>query len=45
MQDLRSRVRNVNIAYFVSMQTIENIHRVLDIPLGRGHGGHENEED
>jgi intraflagellar transport protein 140 len=42
MQDLRGRVRNV--AYFVNMQTIENIHRVLDIPLGRGRGGDDDDD-
>ncbi len=41
MQELRSRVRNVNMAYYINMETIETIHRVLDIPLGHGRGGDE----
>ena len=33
MEELRSRMPRVNIAYYVSMQTIEQVHRALDIPV------------
>lgn len=39
MQDMRQRIANVNMAFYVNMATIENIHRSLGIPLGRGMGG------
>ena len=33
MEDLRSRMPRVNVAYYVNMQTIEQIHRALDLPI------------
>eukprot|EP00794_Sanderia_malayensis_P006805 gene6805-7574_t len=38
MKELRQRIPSVNMAYYVSMRTIENIHNALDMPLGRGLG-------
>ena len=38
MEDMRSRIPTVNMAYYVNMRTIEAVHRALDIPLGRGMG-------
>ena len=38
MEDMRSRIPTVNMAYYVNMRTIEAVHRALDIPLGRGIG-------
>ncbi len=38
MQELRKRIPNVNIGYYVNIKTIEAVHRALDIPLGRGQG-------
>eukprot|EP00050_Salpingoeca_kvevrii_P007157 m.294179 g.294179 ORF g.294179 m.294179 type:complete len:1361 (-) comp12942_c0_seq1:503-4585(-) len=38
MQEMRQKIENVNIAYYVNMRTIETVHRALDIPLGRGLG-------
>jgi len=38
MKELRQRIPSVNMAYYVSLKTIENIHKALDIPLGRGVG-------
>ena len=39
MQELRQRIPSVNMAYYISMRTIESIHKALGIPLGRGMGG------
>ena len=41
MQEMRQRIPNVNMAYYVNMATIERVHRSLGIPLGRGMGGEE----
>ena len=38
MKELRQRIPSVNMAYYVSLKTIEAIHKALDIPLGRGVG-------
>ena len=38
MKELRQRIPSVNMAYYVSLKTIETIHKALDIPLGRGVG-------
>jgi intraflagellar transport protein 140 len=45
MEELRRRVPNVNMAYFVNMRVIEVVHRALDIPLGRGMGAEKSQED
>ena len=33
MEELKSRLPRVNLAYYVNMKTIEQIHRALDIPM------------
>ena len=38
MKELRQRIPSVNMAYYISMQTIESVHTSLGIPLGRGIG-------
>lgn len=38
MEDMRQRVPNVNMAYYINIKTIETIHKQLGIPLGRGMG-------
>lgn len=38
MQDLRKRIPNVNVAYYVNMRVIEAVHNALNIPLGQGQG-------
>lgn len=38
MKELRQRIPSVNMAYYVSLKTIESIHKALEIPLGRGVG-------
>lgn len=38
MEEMRRRVPNVNMAYFINMRVIEAVHHALDIPLGRGMG-------
>eukprot|EP00051_Salpingoeca_urceolata_P027733 m.483017 g.483017 ORF g.483017 m.483017 type:complete len:1380 (-) comp22745_c0_seq1:34-4173(-) len=43
MQEMRNKIPNVNMAYYVNMRTIEAVHRALDIPLGRGHGAEDDE--
>ncbi|XP_041473205.1 intraflagellar transport protein 140 homolog isoform X2 [Lytechinus variegatus] len=38
MEEMRSRIATVNMAYYINIRTIEAVHRALDIPLGRGTG-------
>ena len=38
MEELKKRLPAVNIAFYVDMKTIENVHQVLGIPLGSGAG-------
>ncbi|XP_033108707.1 intraflagellar transport protein 140 homolog [Anneissia japonica] len=45
MEEMRSRIPTVNMAFYVNMRTIEAIHRALDIPLGRGMGAEKKDED
>ncbi|XP_071962146.1 intraflagellar transport protein 140 homolog [Antedon mediterranea] len=45
MEEMRSRIPTVNMAFYVNMRTIEAIHRSLDIPLGRGMGAEKKDED
>lgn len=45
MQEMRSKIPNVNMAYYVNMAVIENIHRALGIPMGRGHGAESNADE
>ena len=33
MEELRSRMPRVNIAYYVNMKTIEQVHGALDLPM------------
>ncbi|XP_067952050.1 intraflagellar transport protein 140 homolog [Watersipora subatra] len=43
LQELRGK-SSVNPSYFVSMSTLESIHKHLNIPLGRGSGPDKNTE-
>nr|CAB3255295.1 intraflagellar transport protein 140 homolog [Phallusia mammillata] len=36
VQDLRARVPSINLSYYVSMRTLEAVHRAVGVPLGRG---------
>lgn len=50
MEEMRTRIPTVNMAYYINMKTIETIHKALDIPMGRGmgvkeSGDNEDEED
>ena len=38
MEEMRRRVPNVNMAYYVNMKTIETTHKAVGAPLGRGMG-------
>lgn len=38
MEEMRRRVPNVNMAYYVNMKTIEVVHKAVGAPLGRGMG-------
>lgn len=38
MEEMRSRIATVNMAYYINIRTIEAVHQALDIPLGRGTG-------
>lgn len=38
MQEMRQRIPTVNMTYYVDIKTIESIHSILGIPLGRGIG-------
>ncbi|KAM7433446.1 hypothetical protein ABFA07_016329 [Porites harrisoni] len=38
MEEMRRRVPNVNMAYYVNMKTIEATHKAVGVPLGRGMG-------
>ncbi|OWF41021.1 intraflagellar transport protein 140 homolog [Mizuhopecten yessoensis] len=35
MEEMKSRIPALNMAYYVNMRTIESVHRALDIPLSR----------
>ncbi len=35
MQELRQRIPNVNVSFYVDSKIIEAVHRALDIPLVR----------
>eukprot|EP00056_Hartaetosiga_gracilis_P002835 m.57093 g.57093 ORF g.57093 m.57093 type:complete len:1349 (+) comp11214_c0_seq1:56-4102(+) len=43
LQEFRNRAPQTNIAYFVSMKVVEDIHKQLNIPLGRGQGDGEDD--
>ena len=45
MQEMRAKIPNVNIAYYINMKIIETVHKALDIPLGRGQGAERNAEE
>ncbi len=45
MQELRQRIPNVNIGFYVSAKVIEGVHRALDIPLARGGAQQGRQED
>lgn len=38
MEEMRQRVPNINMAYYVNMKTIEVVHKAVGAPLGRGMG-------
>ena len=38
MEEMRTRIPTVNMAYYINIRTIEAIHQALGIPLGRGMG-------
>ena len=38
MEEMRRRVPNINMAYYVNMKTIEATHKAVGAPLGRGMG-------
>ena len=45
MQEMRTKIPNVNMAYYVNVSVIENIHRALGIPMGRGRGAEVNDDE
>ena len=36
MKEMQQRIPNVNFTYYIDIRVIENIHKALGIPLGRG---------
>ena len=38
MEEMRQRIPNVNMVYYVDVRTLEAVHSALGIPLGRGIG-------
>ena len=38
MKEMRQRIPNVNLSYYIDIRVIENIHTAMGIPLGRGMG-------
>ncbi len=38
IQELRQRVPNANVSFFVNIKVLETVHRALGIPLGSGKG-------
>jgi intraflagellar transport protein 140 len=44
MKEMRQRIPNVNLTYYIDIQVIENIHTAMDVPMGRGVGAEEREE-
>ena len=41
MKEMRQRIPNVNLTYYIDIHVIENIHTAMDVPLGRGVGAEE----
>lgn len=39
MKEMRQRIPNVNLTYYIDIRIIENIHTAMGVPLGRGMGG------
>ena len=39
MEEMREHMPSVNMAYYISIKTIEAVHSGLGLPLGRGVGG------
>lgn len=33
LEQMRSKIPNLNMSYYVNMKTVERIHQLLDIPL------------
>lgn len=49
MEEMKMRIPNVNMAYYINVRTIESVYRALDMPLPKtitnrtmnGYGGEE----
>lgn len=41
MKEMRQRIPNVNLTYYMDIRVIENVHTAMGVPLGRGVGGGE----
>ena len=39
MKEMRQRIPNVNLTYYIDIHVIENVHTAMGVPLGRGVGG------
>ena len=38
MEEMRRKIPNLNMAFFVNLKVVEGVHRALGVPLGRGMG-------
>ena len=41
MKEMRQRIPNVNLTYYMDIRVIENVHAAMGVPLGRGVGREE----
>lgn len=39
IKEMRQRIPNVNLTYYMDIRVIEGIHAAMGVPLGRGVGG------
>ena len=38
MEEMKIKIPKVNMAYYIDVKTIENVHQALDIPLPKTNG-------
>lgn len=41
MKEMKQRIPNVNVTYYIDLRIVEDIHTAMGVPLGRGMGASE----
>ena len=41
MKEMKQRIPNVNVTFYIDLRIVEDIHTAMGIPLGRGMGAGE----